>query len=86
MANAGVGISTPARNFSGEAFDRMVRVNLSSVGYAIEAVLPSMIERRRGQIVGISSLAAFRGFPGSAGYCATKAGLSTPCSKGSGPS
>jgi short-subunit dehydrogenase len=77
VANAGVGISTPARSFSGEAFDRMVRVNLTSVGYAIEAVLPSMIQRGRGQIVGISSLAAFRGFPGSAGYCATKAGLSS---------
>ena len=75
VANAGVGISTPARNFSGESFDRMLRVNLSSVGYSIEAVLPSMIQRRRGQIVGISSLAAFRGFPGSAGYCASKAGL-----------
>ena len=76
VANAGVGIATSALNFSGEAFDRMLRVNLSSVGYAIEAVLPSMIERRHGQIVGISSLAAFRGYPGSAGYCATKAGLS----------
>src|SRR5437879_1433615 len=50
VANAGVGISTPARSFSGEALDRMLRVNLSSVGYAIGAVLPSMIERRRGQI------------------------------------
>jgi short-subunit dehydrogenase len=27
-------------------------------------------------LVGISSLAAYRGLPGSAGYCATKAGLS----------
>jgi short-subunit dehydrogenase len=76
IANAGVGIGFMARDFSAESFDRMVRVNLSSVGYAIEAVLPSMLERRRGQIVGISSLAAFRGFPGSAGYCSTKAGLS----------
>jgi short-subunit dehydrogenase len=75
VANAGVGLGTSAQEFSGETFDRMIRVNLSSVGYAIEAVLPSMIRRRRGQIVGISSLAAFRGFPGSAGYCSTKAGL-----------
>ena len=76
IANAGVGIGTPARAFSADSFDRMVRLNLSSVGYAIEAVLPSMLERRRGQIVGISSLAAYRGLPGSAGYGATKAGLS----------
>ena len=76
IANAGLGIRFTAGNFSAESFDRMVRVNLTGAAYAIEAVLPSMLERRRGQIVGISSLAAFRGFPGSAGYCATKAGLS----------
>jgi short-subunit dehydrogenase len=77
IANAGVGVGESPSRFSAEAFDRMVRVNLIAVGYAIEAVLPSMLERRRGQIVGISSLAAYRGLPGSAGYSATKAGLST---------
>jgi short-subunit dehydrogenase len=76
VANAGVGIGTAAEAFSGEAFERMVRVNLIGAGYAIEAVLPEMIRARRGHIVGISSLAAYRGLPGSAGYCATKAGLS----------
>ena len=76
IANAGIGIGFTARDFSAEAFERMVRVNLTGAVHAIEAVLPSMLERRRGQIVGISSLAAYRGFPGSAGYCSTKAGLS----------
>jgi short-subunit dehydrogenase len=76
IANAGMGLGTSARDFSGERFERMVRVNLVGVGHAIEAVLPSMIERGQGQIVGISSLAGFRGLPGSAGYSATKAGLS----------
>ena len=75
IANAGVGLGTSAGQFSGEAFERMVRVNLIGAGYAIEAVLPDMIRLRRGHIVGISSLAAYRGLPGSAGYSATKAGL-----------
>lgn len=75
IANAGVGIVNPARDFSAASFDRMVRVNLMGAAHAIEAVLPSMLHNRRGQIVAISSLAAYRGFPGSAGYCATKAGL-----------
>lgn len=75
IANAGVGLGESPSKFSADAFDRMVRVNLIAVGYAIEAVLPSMLERRRGHLVGISSLAAFRGLPGSAGYSATKAGL-----------
>lgn len=76
VANAGVAISTPGRTFSGDDLDRMIRVNLSGAGHAIGAVLPSMVDRRRGHLVGVSSLAAFRGLPGAAGYCATKAGLS----------
>jgi short-subunit dehydrogenase len=34
-----------------------------------------MIARRRGQLVIISSLASFRGFAGSAAYCASKAAV-----------
>ena len=76
IANAGVGRGLSGREFVADRFDQMVRVNLIGVGYALEAVLPSMIERGRGHIVGISSLAGFRGLPGSAAYGATKAGLS----------
>jgi short-subunit dehydrogenase len=76
IANAGVALGTSALDFSAERFERMVRVNVIGAAQAIEAVLPSMIERQTGQIVGISSLAAFRGLPGSSGYSATKAGLS----------
>ncbi len=75
VANAGVGLGTPGAAFSGEVFARMVGVNLLGPAHAIEAVLPSMIERGRGQVVGISSLAGYRGLPGSSGYSATKAGL-----------
>jgi short-subunit dehydrogenase len=75
IANAGVGLGASVDRFSAEDFDRMVRVNLISVGYAFEAVLPMMLARGRGHLVGVSSLAAFRGLPGSSGYSATKAGL-----------
>ncbi len=77
VANAGVGLGAAADAFDAAKFDLMVRVNLVAVGYALEAVLPSMLERGRGQIVGVSSLAAFRGLPGSAGYSATKAGMTS---------
>jgi short-subunit dehydrogenase len=76
IANAGVGEECTAERFSAEALERMVRVNLLGAAYAIEAVLPGMLARGRGHLVGISSLAAYRGLPGSAGYGATKAGLS----------
>jgi short-subunit dehydrogenase len=75
IANAGLGLETPAARFSAEKVERMVRVNLIAVAYAIEAVLPEMLRAGRGHLVAISSLAGYRGLPGSAGYCATKAGL-----------
>jgi short-subunit dehydrogenase len=75
IVNAGVGLRTPGRAFSGETFERMVRVNLLGAAYAIEAVLPDMLRRGQGHLVGISSLAAYRGMRRGSGYCATKAGL-----------
>jgi short-subunit dehydrogenase len=36
-----------------------------------------MIARQRGHLVGISSLASYRGLPKMAGYCASKAGLNS---------
>ncbi|RUL84324.1 SDR family NAD(P)-dependent oxidoreductase [Tautonia sociabilis] len=77
IANAGIGRSTPAVGFSAGVVDELFRVNLIGASAAIEAVLPGMIERRRGRIVGIGSLASIRGLPGSAGYCASKAALAT---------
>src|SRR5262249_41930366 len=51
------------------------RVNVLGVIYSVEAVLPSMIERRYGHVLAISSLAAFKGLPGESAYCASKAAV-----------
>lgn len=75
IANAGVGLDLSAFDFSAEKFAKMVQVNLVGPAIAIETVLPTMILRGSGRIVGISSLAGYRGLPGSSGYSATKAGL-----------
>ena len=81
VANAGLGLFTPASNFSAADVEQQVRVNVLGPVYAIEAVLPSMLARGQGHIVGISSLAAYRGMPGTSGYCATKAALFGPARK-----
>jgi NAD(P)-dependent dehydrogenase (short-subunit alcohol dehydrogenase family) len=75
IASAGVGIETSALSYRAEDIETMVRVNLLGVANSIGAVLPEMLERRRGHLVGLSSLASYRGLPRMAGYCASKAGL-----------
>lgn len=75
IANAGIGEPTPATRFDSATLERVFRTNVFGVSYCIEAVLPGMIERRAGQIVGISSLAAYRGLPGNASYCASKSAV-----------
>jgi NAD(P)-dependent dehydrogenase (short-subunit alcohol dehydrogenase family) len=75
IACAGVGRETTALAYRAEDIEEIIRINLIGVANSIEAVLPGMIERRRGQIVALSSLASFRGLPRMAGYCASKAGL-----------
>ena len=77
VANAGLGLGTPGTSFDAGDFERLVRVNLLGAAHAIAAVLPAMLERGGGHLVGVSSLAGFRAMPGSGGYSATKAGLST---------
>ncbi len=55
-----------------EEVERMMRVNLFGVIYAIEAVLPDMLKRGRGHVAAVASLAAYKGFPGQGGYCTAR--------------
>ncbi|MCS7016635.1 MAG: SDR family NAD(P)-dependent oxidoreductase [Gemmatales bacterium] len=75
VANAGIGYATPAAAFDAEAFAALVEVNLNGVANSIAAVLPGMLQRQRGHLVAISSLAALRGLGYLAGYSASKAGV-----------
>lgn len=77
IANAGIGDENPIVGFSAEVFARQVAVNLVGVANTLEPVLPGFIERRRGHVVALSSLASYRGLPLMAGYCASKAGVSS---------
>jgi short-subunit dehydrogenase len=77
IANAGVGTPTSVEPLNVPDVEKMFRVNVLGVVYAIEAVLPQMIERHRGHIAAISSLAAYKGLPGESGYTATKAAVNT---------
>lgn len=55
-------------------WDRVITINLKSVYTCCQAVLKSMIPRRQGKIVNISSIAGLRG-SSSAPYVASKSGM-----------
>lgn len=73
IANAGVGSLNPADDFSLEINRRSFEINVLGMANTLAPFIPSMIQRRAGQLVGVSSLAAFRGLPNSASYSASKA-------------
>jgi len=78
ILSAGIGGPTRAADFEAAKFERLLRTNLLGVAYCLESLIPAMRgQSGGGTIAAISSLAGDRGIPGSAGYCATKAGLST---------
>jgi NADP-dependent 3-hydroxy acid dehydrogenase YdfG len=77
VANAGVGGQTNARDFPWEHARKVIDVNVTGAAATLSAVLPRMVERNRGHLVGVSSLASCRGLPQNAAYSASKAFLNT---------
>lgn len=76
IANAGVGATTAALDLKAEDVAEVININLLGAVHSATAVVPEMVKRGEGQLVAISSLAAYRGLPKSAAYCASKAALS----------
>jgi NAD(P)-dependent dehydrogenase (short-subunit alcohol dehydrogenase family) len=76
VANAGVGGTKPAADLEPEDVARVINTNVIGAVNTVTAVLPSMLARRSGHLVAISSLAAYRGLPRSGAYCASKAAVS----------
>jgi short-subunit dehydrogenase len=77
VASAGIGMETTAEAFRAEDFTAQIQVNLIGVVNTLDAVLPGMCQRQRGQIAALSSMASYRGLPHMGGYCASKAGLNS---------
>lgn len=75
--NAGVGNPGfgPVQDKSEQDWDRVLDTNLKGAFLVSRAVALGMIQRRRGDIINISSLAGKNTFSGGALYCASKWGL-----------
>ena len=72
VANAGIGAFGPFLDTDPELVERMVRVNFLGTAHALRAVLPGMVERGRGRVCVVASVAGRFGPPLEAAYGATK--------------
>jgi 3-hydroxy acid dehydrogenase/malonic semialdehyde reductase len=72
--NAGLALGLDAAHRARlEEWEECVAVNIEGLLYCTHAVLPSMVERNRGHIVNLGSVAGSYPYPGGSVYCATKA-------------
>jgi short-subunit dehydrogenase len=76
IVNAGVAIAARAGKGKFEQMRATIDVNLTGAIATADAAIELFREQGRGQLVGISSVAALRGIPGQGAYSATKAGFS----------
>ncbi len=61
----------PTETFAAEDFDRLLRINTTSVFVICQAAMPDLV-RAKGNIVNIGSTSGIRGMIYTAGYCASK--------------
>jgi len=73
VLNAGTHQPMTAQNFRAEVVDRLLRLNVTGGATCLEALLPRMRERGKGQVAVVSSVAGYRGLPTAAAYSASKA-------------
>jgi serine 3-dehydrogenase len=62
----------PLQSGSLQDWEEMIDTNIKGVLYVTREILPGMVERKRGQIVNIGSIAGHAVYPAGNVYCATK--------------
>ena len=72
--NAGITMRALFEDVDMNVVKKVMDINFYGVLYATQACLPEII-KNKGSVVGISSIAGFRGLPGRTGYSASKFAL-----------
>jgi len=75
VANAGVARDNLLVQLRDEDWDQVVAVNLTATFRLARAAVRSMMRRRFGRIIGITSVVGVTGNPGQTNYTASKAGM-----------
>jgi short-subunit dehydrogenase len=78
IANAGVSCGTLTEYAEDiDAFQQVIDINVLGIVKTFQPFLQSIREAKKGTLVGIASVAGFRGLPGAGAYCASKAAAIT---------
>ena len=75
VCNAAVTADKLLMRMKDEDWHAVMQTNLTGAFHLARAVIPAMIKKRWGRLIGISSVVAGAGNPGQANYCASKAGM-----------
>jgi NAD(P)-dependent dehydrogenase (short-subunit alcohol dehydrogenase family) len=75
--NAGIYPTAPTFEQDVAGFQQLFDTNVRGTYFLVAATAKGMVERGRGSIVNITTLAAHKGFPGTSVYAATKAALAS---------
>lgn len=73
--NAGILNAAPTEDYSNDAWDKIIAVNLTGTFKGIRAALPALKAAAPNSIINTSSTAGLKGFAGTIGYNATKFGV-----------
>ena len=73
--NAGLAAFGGILEMEDEKWEEIVKTNLFGAYYVVKAVVPSMVERKTGDIINISSTAGLKGNAMTSAYSASKFGL-----------
>jgi 3-hydroxy acid dehydrogenase/malonic semialdehyde reductase len=72
--NAGLALGQdPAQAADLDDWDQMIDTNCKGVAYVTRAVLPGMVDRRKGHVINLGSVAGTYPYPGGNAYGGTKA-------------
>ncbi|MCB9209557.1 MAG: SDR family NAD(P)-dependent oxidoreductase [Ignavibacteriales bacterium] len=77
ILNAGYSVRMKVEEYNSEYAEKIFGANVFGIIYWVEQLIPDMMKRKEGMIVGVSSLADSKGYSKSGFYSASKAAATT---------
>ena len=75
--NAGIAVFAPTASLETTQFDALFAANVRAPFLLVAALAPGMVERKKGSIINVGSMAGALGLAGGAAYGATKAAIAS---------